>query len=234
MIFQIFMRLKNQLIFICLAILLLFPERSMSTDLAKPKKGVILWNMSDFLNAGSSVRLAGNPKLIEYKKDKALGFDGQNDGIFLEEMPLSGMDKFTIEAIFYPESGGNFEQRFFHTGEIRGDRVLFEIRTTATDWYFDAYIKSGDQQKTLIDSKLTHPLNQWYHAAFVVDHGHLTTYINGQKELEGAITFSPIQTGKTSIGVRLNEQSWFKGAIFQIRISPEALFPNDFLNFKND
>jgi len=77
-------------------------------------------------------------------------------------------------------------------------------------------------------------LAQWYHVAFVVDHGHLTTYINKQKELDGTIIFSPIQTGKTSIGVRLNEQSWFKGAISQIRISPEALIPTGFLNFKND
>ncbi|MDP3914942.1 MAG: hypothetical protein Q8R96_14515 [Bacteroidota bacterium] len=48
----------------------------------------------------------------------------------------------------------------------------------------------------------------------------------------GNLTFSPIQTGKTSIGVRLNEQSWFKGAISQIRVSPEALNPNDFLNYE--
>jgi len=133
------------------------------------------------------------------------------------------------KRFFYPESGGNFEQRFFHTGEIRGDRVLLEIRTTATDWYFDAFVQSGTQKMTLIEPTLLHPLNQWYHVAYVVDHGKLCTYINGQKELEGAIAFSPIQTGKTSIGVRLNEQSWFKGAISQIRISPKALKAKDFL-----
>ncbi len=140
------------------------------------------------------------------------------------------MNEFTIEVLFYPESGGNFEQRFFHTGEIRGDRVLLEIRTTATDWYFDAFVQSGNQKMTLIDPTMLHPLNQWVHVAYVVDHGKLYTYINGQKELEGSIKFSPIQTGKTSIGVRLNEQSWFKGAISQIRISPKALKPKEFLN----
>lgn len=224
------MRLKNQLIFISLAILLLFPERSISVDLAKPKRGVILWNISDFLNSDSTVRIAGKPQIIACKYRKALEFNGQNDGIFLEEMPLSGMDEFTIEVLFYPESGGKFEQRFFHTGEIRGDRVLLEIRTTATDWYFDAFVQTGNQKMTLIEPKLLHPLNQWYHVAYVVNHGKLSTYINGKKELEGSITFSPIQTGKTSIGVRLNEQSWFKGAISQIRISPKALKAKDFLS----
>ncbi len=186
--------------------------------------------MSDFFNADASVHLTGNPKLIEYEKSKALRFNGQNDGVFLEEMPLSGMDEFTIEVHFYPENGGDFEQRFFHTGEIRGDRVLLEIRTDTSNWYFDAFVQSGNQKITLIESKFLHPLNQWYHVAYVVNQGKLSTYVNGKKELEGAITFSPIQTGKTSIGVRLNEQSWFKGAISQIRISPKALKPKDFLN----
>jgi len=188
------------------------------------------WNIYNLLNSKTLFRTSGNPNPIDCKYGKALRFNGQNDGVFLEEMPLSGMNEFTIEVLFYPESGGNFEQRFFHTGEIRGDRVLLEIRTTATDWYFDAFVQSGNQKMTLIDPTMLHPLNQWVHVAYVVDHGKLYTYINGQKELEGSIKFSPIQTGKTSIGVRLNEQSWFKGAISQIRISPKALKPKEFLN----
>ena len=224
---------KLALLFSCF-LSFLSPE-VLCQDILPIQKKITEWFPGDLVQTKTDgIRIAGNPEFITSKYEKALHFNGSTDGIFLESMPITGMDKFTIEAIFYPESGGNFEQRFFHTGEIRGDRVLFEIRTTATDWYFDAYIKSGDQQKTLIDSKLLHPLNQWYHVAFVVDHGHLTTYINKQKELDGTIIFSPIQTGKTSIGVRLNEQSWFKGAISQIRISPEALIPTGFLNFKND
>jgi len=194
------------------------------------KKKIVEWNLADFIKPNPELRVAGNSQVIDCKYGKALEFNGLNDGIFLEEMPLAGMKEFTIEVLFYPASGGKFEQRFFHTGEIRGDRVLLEIRTTATNWYFDAFVQSGNQKMTLIESKLLHPLNQWYHVAYVVNHGKLCTYINGQKELEGAITFSPIQTGKTSIGVRLNEQSWFKGAISQIRISPKALKAKDFLS----
>lgn len=227
-------RSKPALLF-CFILFLLVPDIFCQDKLEQQKHGITEWFPVDLVHTKTDgIRIAGNPEFVTSKYEKALHFNGANDGIFLEEMPLSGMDEFTIEAIFYPESGGNFEQRFFHTGEIRGDRVLFEIRTTAAYWYFDAYIKSGDQQKTLIDSKLLHPLNKWYHVAFVVDHGKLSTYINSKKELEGAITFSPIQTGKTSIGVRLNEQSWFKGAISQIRISHEALIPTDFINFNND
>jgi len=191
---------------------------------------VIQWNIAELVTSKSEVRIAGNPQIIESKYGKVVEFNGIGDGLFLTETPLADLKQFTIEVLFYPESGGNFEQRFFHTGEIRGDRVLLEIRTTAKDWYFDAFVQSGNQKMTLIDPTMLHPLNQWVHVAYVVDYGKLYTYINGQKELEGSIKFSPIQNGKTSIGVRLNEQSWFKGAISQIRISPKALNPNEFLN----
>jgi len=194
-------------------------------------KEEITWELAQLVNNKSADRIVGNPEVIECKYGKAVRFNGSDDAVFLEDMPLSGLEEFTIEAIFKPESGGNFEQRFFHCGEIRGDRVLLEIRTTQTDWYFDGFVKSGDHQKTLIEPEFLHPIDQWYHVAYVADHGNLTTFINGQKELEGRIDFSPLEKGKTSIGVRLNEQSWFKGMIFKIRISRKALKINDFLKY---
>jgi hypothetical protein len=169
------------------------------------------------------VRTSGNPKTLASKYGNALQFNGISDGLFLDQMPLNTLKEFTIEVLFFPESGGNFEQRLLHLGEIKGDRVLLEIRSTAKDWYFDAFINSREEKKTLIDSTLLHPLNQWYHLAYVVDHGQLTTYVNGVKELHSQINLTPLLTGKTSIGVRQNEQSWFKGAIYNIRITPKAL-----------
>jgi len=217
--------------FFCLIILSFQPEYGYSENNSNQKDGVVTWILNDLVNSKTVDRIIGKPKTVESNYGNALAFNGLNDGIFLDEIPLSNQDEFTIEAIFCPEKGGNFEQRFLHIGEISGDRVLLEIRTTATDWYFDAFVKSGEQQKTLIEPKYLHPLNQWYHVSLVVDHGKLTTYINSQKELEGNMPFTPIKTGKTSICVRLNEQSWFKGAIYKIRISPEALNPIDFMDY---
>lgn len=190
------------------------------------------WILSNLISTKTEgIRITGNPQVIDCKYGKALHFNGSTDGIFLDQMPLDGLKQFTIEVIMRPESGGNFEQRFFHCGEVGGDRVLLELRSTKTDWYFDAFITSGDQKKTLIEPTLLHPLDQWYHLAFVIANGKQETYINGNKELESQIEIIPLQGGKTSIGVRQNEQSWFKGAIFKIRISPEALKSKDFLTF---
>jgi hypothetical protein len=36
---------------------------------------------------------------------------------------------------------------------------------------------------------------------------------------------------KTSLGVRHNELSWFKGAIYRFRITPKILNPKQFLKY---
>ncbi len=64
--------------------------------------------------------------------------------------------------------------------------------------------------------------------ALVVDSGQLSTYIDGQKELEATIDFTPLKRGQTSLGVRLNKQSWFKGTISQVSITPKALEAGSF------
>jgi len=177
------------------------------------------------------MRVTGNPGTVKCKYGEAVSFNGTTDAIFLDSMPLTGMEQFTIEVIFQPASGGNFEQRFLHFGEVQGDRVLMELRSNQAGWYFDAYIKAGDQQCTLIEPNLSHASNQWYHLAYVIDRGKLITYVNGKKELEGNIHLVPLKGDKTSIGARQNEVSWFKGAIYKIRITNKALKPGNFMRY---
>lgn len=192
-------------------------------------KNQVEWIVCKFLDkTKDSVRVLGKPRIISSKFGKAVLFDGTKDGIFINQMPLAGLEQFTVEAIFRPDDGGNFEQRFFHCGEIKGSRVMMELRSTPKGWYFDAFLNANDSKKTLADSTLLHPSNQWYRVAFVVDKGKLTTYVNGKKELQESIPMTPFFTGKTSLGVRQNELSWFKGAIYKIRITPKALTPDLF------
>ncbi len=207
----------------------LFPKSAPQINF---KKAETEWLLSDLATQSpEKIRISGHPEMIKCKYGNALLFNGISDGIFLECMPIADMEQFTIEAIVRPDSGGSAEQRFFRCGEIHGDRVLMETRTTQTSWYFDAFIKSENQHKTLVDSTLLHPLNQWYHIAFVVDIGKLVTYVNGAKELEHQMNLAPFRDGKTSIGVRLNGLSWFKGAIYKIKISPGAMKPLNFMNY---
>jgi hypothetical protein len=214
------------------AFLLIFPDEMnmKQKDRSQTVKFQTEWKLAKiFKDMPQGIELSGKPEIVDSKYGKAVFFNGLSDGIFLNKMPLSGLTEFTIEVIFQPQSGGNFEQRFLHFGETQGDRVLLELRSTGTDWYFDAFIKVADQNCTLIEPRLLHPLDKWYHVAYVIDNGKLTTYINGIKELEGNIIMSPLKGDKTSIGVRQNAVSWFKGNIFKIRITGEVLQPESFI-----
>jgi hypothetical protein len=54
----------------------------------------------------------------------------------------------------------------------------------------------------------------------------MTQYVDGARELSGPVAFHALGAGQTSIGVRQNRVSWFKGRIRTIRITPDALAPD--------
>lgn len=202
------------------------------TDKSEKKVIKIEWLLHNLnRNSVKGVQIFGKPETVKSKYGKAVAFNGKTDGMIVDEIPLSGLEQFTIEIIMRPDSGGNFEQRFLHFGEVQGDRVLLELRSTPAGWYLDAFIKVGDSEKALIEPGLIHSSDQWYHIAYIFDHGKLETWVNGNRELESHLDVVPVKGGKTSIGMRQNEVSWFKGAIYKIRISSIALKPDKFMEF---
>lgn len=190
------------------------------------------WYPAKILKSKKYSELSGSPMLVDSPYGKAAWFNGQNDGLWLDELPLKGLTEFTVEMLFCPDSlDAPFEQRMLHIGEDRGDRMLLELRAVDGNWYFDGYAASGTNKKALIDEQLTHPLGQWYHVAFVVTPSRLTTFVNGKPELIEQFPFLPIQSGASSIGTRIDKRSWFKGAIYKIRITPKAIKPSEFMTF---
>lgn len=191
---------------------------------------IIEWKISEILESKShGLTLSGHPAIVDSPYGKAVRFNGIDDGIFLEINPIIGVNHFTVEAIFYPESGGSFEQRFLHLGMDKEDRLLLETRTTENNqWYFDAFIATGASSNPLVDKEKLHPVDKWHHVAFIIDNGYLTSYVNGIKELTDKTVLTPIQSGRTSIGMRQNKISWFKGNIYNIKITHAALAPEQF------
>lgn len=202
-----------------------FTSKAQNTETIKSKT---TWLLADLLK-NKSTEVLGKPEIVASPYGEAVAFDGIDDALFLKEMPLKGLESFTVEMIFKPDVNALFEQRVLHIGEITSDRMLLEIRAVANNWYFDGYAASRGVKLALAKEDLLHPSGQWYHVAFVVTPTSLTTFVNGKQELHEAYTFNPIEKGQTSIGVRMNKVSWFKGAIYKIQISPTALKPNQFL-----
>ena len=192
----------------------------------------LLWRF-DRLDSlgGHPLQLLGAPRLVETALGPALEFDGEEDGLRVGLHPLEGAREFTIEVIFRPAPGGDPEQRFLHLQEHGSkDRILLETRLVAGDrWFLDTYVKSGGEGYTLFADKHLHPLGRWHHAALVVADREMRHYVDGVLELARPIDFAPQGPGRSSIGVRINEVSWFKGAIREARFTPRALGPEEFL-----
>lgn len=176
----------------------------------------------------------GSPRLIETSLGMAVEFDGEDDGVLLDSVPIAGMGEFTMEMIFKPYGNAAFEQRFLHMGEYGGARIMFESRVNQDNtWYFDAFVHLGDKanSKALIDPAKTHPTDQWYNLTIVVGKDGIESYVNGVKECSDALPYRPvISKGASSVGVRQNKVCWFKGAIFKLKITPKRLLPEEFLN----
>ena len=173
----------------------------------------------------------GNPQTVNTTLGEAVTFNG-SDAYFLNINPLKGLSKFTLEVVFKPDGNGKFEQRFLHLGKASGERILFEIRVNSdSTWYFDTHIAlSNGSSLTMIDEKLTHPTDRWYHAALVIDGSMATVYIDGVAEFNKPFDFVPFNEGITSIGVRQNLVSWFTGSMYRLRITPNILMKSEFLD----
>lgn len=191
-----------------------------------------LWVVDNLTNIGGhTTQILGNPKIIETEIGTAIEFDGVDDGIVVNHNPMAGVSAFTVEIIFKPYSDGNVEQRFLHFQQDNDNRILIELRNNNnSNWSLDTFIKSGASNKTLLDYNFTHNLNSWHHAALTYQNGIMTHYVNGNKELEGNVTYQNVSSGQTSLGMRLNQVSWFKGAIRAVKITNDVVSPNDFIS----
>lgn len=178
----------------------------------------------------------GHPRVIDTPDGKAVQFNGVDDALYINTHPLAGAETFTWEVIFRPDHDGPPEQRFFHmqeqdpkTGADTMTRLLFEIRVIDGRWCLDSFALSGKASMTLMNRKLLHAADAWYHVAMVYDGKEFRNYVDGQLENTGEVHLSPQGAGHTSVGVRINRRDYFKGAVRLSRITPRALTPDQFL-----
>jgi hypothetical protein len=187
----------------------------------------ITWKINNLQKINKhKTEILGNPKVV----DKAIEFDGIDDGIFLDTNPIEGFSAFTIEAIFRPDANGLKEQRWFHIEQNELEsRVLLETRLVGDEWFLDTFMKSGDNRLPLLAENYKHPLGKWYHVALVYDGKTMSHFVDGKFEMSGEINFKPMKKGKTSLGVRQNKVYWFKGAIKKLKFTNKALTPKEFM-----
>ncbi len=127
-------------------------------------------------------------------------------------------------------------QRFFHiaetdpaTGADTQNRLLFELRIVDGQWCLDSFAGNRGQNLTLLNCKALHPLDKWYRVTAVWDGKTMKNYVDDELQGEGPLVMEPEGPGHASIGMRLNKVFPFKGAVYEARMVPRALPPDEFL-----
>ncbi len=187
----------------------------------------VIWSLDNSVTIGGYIPVViGDPRVEKSGSYTSIVFNGLNDGIILPVNPVSGWNKFTVEVLFRPFSGGLPAQRFVHFQDINGNRGLIETRLSGEGtWWLDTYLHIGetDQGLTLVDRTKQHPCDGWYWAAMVYDGKTMKHFVNANEECSGEIEMGPFQSGIISLGVRLSQVFWFSGQISEIRFHPDAL-----------
>ena len=174
---------------------------------------------------GHAVTSVGTPRVVQTSAGAALEFDGRDDSVVVDSNPLEGLLAFTLEVELWPSPDGPEEQRFVHVGENGTDnRAMMETRMLpGRRWSLDTFLLSGASRLTLFDAAKTHGAADWHTAALVYDGRSMTHYVDGVHEANGPISIASFGPGRTALGARLNQVSWFRGRLRQLRVSPEAL-----------
>src|SRR5688572_28975308 len=192
---------------------------------AQPAPAVVTWRLDNLQRAGAdAIEIIGAPAVVQTEIGPAIQFNGTSDGLLIPRNPIEGAPKFTIEVLFAPDSDGAVEQRFLHVQENDGEnRALIELRLNGGRWALDTYLRHDQAQLTLLDPARTHAAASWRVASLTFDGTTQRHYVDGVEQGFGSVAFLPLRGGRTSIGVRQNRVSWFKGRIHTVRISPSVL-----------
>lgn len=197
---------------------------------AQPAVGTT-WRLDNLSRvATDAIEVIGAPAVVSTNLGAAVQFNGASDGLLINRNPLEGLSQFTIEVLFSADPDGAVEQRFLHMQESRTEnRALIELRLNTGRWALDSYLRHGEAQLPLLDLARTHSATDWHVTSTTFDGSVMTHYVDGIEQGSGPVAFRPLTEGRTSIGVRQNRISWFKGRIHTVRITPSALSPERFL-----
>ena len=199
----------------------------------------VTWKIDNLERIGGHpVKVSGEPKVIETDNGRAVYFDGVDDGLLVQGNPLDEATAFTVEVVFRPDPSypDNAEQRFIHiqNPDNNDRRIMIETRLTPDNkWFLDTFIRSESSTRPLLAKDFQHTIGEWHHAAVVYKDGVMRHYVDGVEEMSGEVIFRPIDGAYVSLGVRMNQVFWFKGAIRTLRVSNRVLQPKEFFNPDN-
>lgn len=197
-----------------------------------------IWELDNLTQiSGHKVSYTGSPVVVQTDLGPAIRFNGVKDKVLIDANPIGEAKAFTVEMVFNadPAYATNKEPRILHIQDFSDPlqkRVMMELRLNASNQiYLDGFMNTDNAKLTLIDEKLLHASGVWNHIAITYANDTLTTWFNGKKELQGRVSYSKAilnATGKTSLGARMDDRTYFKGMIKAIKVTRSKVSPDQF------
>jgi hypothetical protein len=198
-----------------------------------------IWDINSLDSTGGhDITVIGNPEIVDTELGDAVKFDGDGDMLLVDANPVGDAKEFTVEVIFKPDAAYSIsnDPRFIHIqdpDDPMEKRIMMELRINPlNEWYLDGFMKTDIDDLALIKESLTHPTEEWMHAAITYKGNVFKTYVNGIEELSDTVKYNTDiinPTGKTSVGARMNEIKWYSGLIKTLKVSHKALEPSEFI-----
>jgi len=198
-----------------------------------PLRAAEVWRLDNLEKVGGhATTVIGGAHVASHAGLEAVRFDGFDDAVLVHSNPVEGLSAFTIEVLICPAPDGLAEQRFVHIQQNTNPlvRVMIETRLAPDGrWCLDTALFSPTSSHVLIDRTKLHPPNRWAWVALRYDGKTMSNFVNGVLESQGEMEFPPMNAGQTTLGVRHNLVSWYKGAIREVRIHQTSI-PQEQLN----
>ena len=174
----------------------------------------------DWSGHGNHGQLRGDPQWVDGHADGALDFDGTGDFVFTgqnaADLGVEGSKPKSVTAWVYTrsfDSGGIFDLG------ARSDGQDFCLRTLTTDDNWRAQYWGA-----AFDHDFTFPsLDAWVHFALVYTGTQSTVYANGESVSSEARVLDTSAGNPFQIGVYGWQNSYFDGAIHDVRLYNKAL-----------
>ena len=138
----------------------------------------------------------------------------------------------TLEAFINPSDFSRAEQRIFLWGDSRGGYDPYKFLLGSNSLLFE--IQDANNNSSSLS--LTLPsLNQWYHIAGTLDDntGMLSLYLDGALKASVTTLIRPFALTDLSLNPLAEIGTNYLGLVDEVRISDQALRPDQFLNSVN-
>ncbi len=109
---------------------------------------------------------------------------------------------------YFPLQFGQLITRALPAAEVTRGSPLVDL---------DTFLTSGSASLALVAPARSHAAGQWHTAALVYAGREMSHYVDGRREASGLVSFAPLGSGRTALGVRLNS-----GVVVQRAIAPRA------------